>query len=126
MSVAPVLVVNSDPDARGRLHALLTEAGYAVVVCESAAAALQHIAVGTHYAVMVTDYMLEDLSGAALMEACAKAGVQVPTVMTAGRGEIGAAVRALRAGVRDFLPEPYDARIVRAVAQAAGPQATAP
>lgn len=109
-----VLVVNSNAILLARISSLLDGAGFAVTSCRTAAEALTALAIDEP-AAMVVDFMLDDMSGFALVRACEDAGTRLPTVMTAGRGEVGAAVRAVREGVADFLPGTIDGRVVQAV-----------
>ena len=112
-----VLVVNSNAIVLARISSLLDGAGFAVTLCRTAAEALTALAIDAP-AAMVVDFMLDDMSGFALVHACEDAGTRVPTVMTAGRGEVGAAVRAVREGVADFLPGTVDGRVVQAIRRA--------
>lgn len=109
-----VLVVNSTTSTRARICDLLTAAGYAPVGCASAAAALAALQHAPPVAAIV-DYMLDDMSGFAFVQACTNAGERPAIIMTAGRGEVSAAVRAVREGVADFLPGPVDGRLVQAL-----------
>jgi len=111
---APVLVVHSNTAARAAIGRLLEIAGFEVTACATATQALEHLQ-ACPSAAMVVDYMLDDMSGFALVHACHAANVTPAIVMTAARGEISAAVRAVREGVSDFLPGAPDARIVQAV-----------
>ncbi|MEQ8662336.1 MAG: response regulator [Gammaproteobacteria bacterium] len=111
---APVLVVNSSATARANICRLLEAARFEATPCATAGEALARLRAGPPSA-MVVDYMLDDMSGFALVHACNDAGCKPATVMTAARGEVSAAVRAVREGIADFLPGPPDGRIVQAV-----------
>jgi len=111
---APVLVVHSNSAARGQICRLLEAAGFEPTPCATAAQALERLQAWPS-AAMVVDYMLDDMSGFALVHACHAADITPAIVMTAARGEISAAVRAVREGISDFLPGAPDARIVQAV-----------
>lgn len=114
VSPGRVLVVNSNAILLARISSLLDGAGFAVTLCPTAAEALTALAIDAP-AAMVVDFMLDDMSGFGLVRACEDAGMRLPTVMTAGRGEVGAAVRAVREGVADFLPGTVDGRVVQAI-----------
>ncbi|MEQ8232962.1 MAG: response regulator [Gammaproteobacteria bacterium] len=111
---APVLVVNSNAAARANICGLLTAARFDACSCATAGEALARLRAAPALA-MVVDYMLDDMSGFALVHACNDAGFAPATVMTAARGEVSAAVQAVREGIADFLPGPPDGRIVQAV-----------
>jgi FixJ family two-component response regulator len=50
---------------------------------------------------------MPEMSGLKLQEELVKAEVQVPIVFISGYGEIGMAVRAMKAGAVDFLTKPF-------------------
>ena len=114
---ATVLVACADPECRERIAALLGEAEFTVVTCGSAAKAVETLRT-LSCEVMVVDLMLEDMSGIELIGLCNEAGLSRATVMTASSGGIPQAVRAVKAGVADYLPPPLDARLVQAVQRA--------
>ncbi len=114
---ARVVVVNSKPLARERILSLLSAADMEAVGCATAAEALGLLRAAPCKG-LVVDYMLDDMSGLELLRVYRCDGPEPVIVMTAGRGEVGAAVRAVRAGVSDFLPDPPDARIVQALRRA--------
>ncbi|MCB1750055.1 MAG: response regulator [Gammaproteobacteria bacterium] len=113
-AVPAVLVVQSNPVARDRICALLQAAALEVTVCDTAEHALDALA-GGEFQAMVIDYMLDDMSGFSLLQAARAAGRVPAVVMTAGRAEVSAAVRAVREGIVDFLPGPADGRLVQAL-----------
>ena len=111
---APVLVVSSNADSRDRTCRVLTAAGFEATACGAASEALAALD-DKRFAVLVIDFMLDDMSGFALFQACREADGSIRGVMIAEQGEVGAAVRAVREGLMDFLPGPADARVVQAV-----------
>ena len=109
-----VLVVSSNADSRDRTCRVLDAAGFETTACSAASEALAALGRKRH-PVLVIDFMLDDMSGFALFQACLEADRSIRGVMTAEHGEVGAAVRAVREGLVDFLPGPADARVVQAV-----------
>lgn len=114
MGAVRIVVVNSDPAARERILALLAAAQFEAVAAATARDALTLLGSGPCDA-LVVEHVLEDMTGLELLSACRAAGFEPVAVMTAARGEVRTAVRAVREGVSDFLPAPHDARIVQAL-----------
>lgn len=121
-AAASVLVVNSNPAACERICNLLRAARLQATPCDTGEHALDALSHGA-YAAMVIDYMLDDMSGFSLRHAARAAGRSPAVVMTAGRGEVSAAVRAVREGISDFLPGPPDGRLVQALRRVLRPGA---
>jgi DNA-binding NtrC family response regulator len=60
--------------------------------------------------VVVTDLRMPGVSGFDLLEAVRKRSPRTPVIVMSGNAEIHDAVRAMRAGARDFLIKPIDAK----------------
>ena len=58
------------------------------------------------------------MGGVEFVQKCTKQGSSPASIMTMSKGEIPAAVQALREGISDFLPEPYDHRLAQALRRA--------
>ncbi|MEX2479474.1 MAG: response regulator [Gammaproteobacteria bacterium] len=110
-----VIVVNANAAARARICSLLEAAGFATTACDTAAAALVELRNNPPLPALVVDFMLDDMSGFGLVQASRTEGMHPITIMTAERGEVSAAVRAVREGLADFLPGPPDARLVQSL-----------
>lgn len=121
--VVSVLVVNSRPEPRARITTVLGQASFDVACCATAAEAFALLRVAPR-AALVVDHALTDMAGVAFVQACAAAGHEARAVMTAREPRVAAAVDAIRAGVSDFLPEPFDARLAEAVRRALDEPAT--
>ena len=106
---ARVLIVDDDP---ALLQALpetprLRMSGITVDTADSAAAALDRIAVHDYDAI-VTDIKMPGLDGLGLLAEIRKRRPDTPTLMLTGHGEQDLAVRALRGGAYDFIQKPID------------------
>ena len=104
-----VLVVDDDPALLQALpHTLrLRMAGVAVDTADSAAAALEQIAV-QDYDAIVTDIKMPGMDGLALLAEIRTRRPDTPILMITGHGEYDLSVRALRSGAHDFIPKPID------------------
>jgi signal transduction histidine kinase len=114
-----VLVVDDEPDARGLLSAVLTDAGATVTEVASVAAAMDELAKGSVSAV-VSDIGMPSEDGYMFMDRMRAEGLAtrgVPSLALTAYARAEDRERALRAGFREYLAKPVDAAtLVRAVA----------
>jgi DNA-binding NtrC family response regulator len=101
------------------IASVLTTARFDVVACSTAAEALALLKLVPSRA-LVVDHDLADMGGVDFIRVCANEGLSPVTIMTTNKGEISAAVQALREGISDFLPEPYDHRLAQSLRRALG------
>ena len=103
-----VLVVEDDPGTAALEKRKLERAGYAVRTAATAAEALdvvRHVDV----ALAVLDLRLPgDVSGLDLYAQWKAEGLAIPTILVTGFADQAVAIRALRAGIRDFVPKSSD------------------
>jgi len=104
-----VLIVDDDPALLQALpEALrLRMNGVMVDTADSAAAALERIAVHDYDAI-VTDIKMPGMDGFALLEEVRVRRPDTPTLMITGHGEHALAIGALRGGAYDFIQKPID------------------
>jgi DNA-binding NtrC family response regulator len=103
-----VLVVDDEAEERHALARLVSSWGYAVESASSAAEALGLIE-RRPPAVVITDLVLEDLDGLALLQNARSAGYSGPVLVLTGYASIESAVAAMRHGAHDYLTKPVDA-----------------
>lgn len=100
-----ILIVEDDEGTAELERRLLERSGYHVAVAHTAADALRAVHAGD------VDLMLLDLrldggaSGLELYESLHAEGFGVPTIVVTGFPDELVAIRALRAGIRDFVPK---------------------
>ena len=109
MSQAGVLIVDDD---LALLQALpealrLRMDGVTVDTADSAAAALDRIAV-RDYDAIITDIKMPGMDGLELLAEIRMHRPDTPTLMITGHGEHDLVVRALRGGAYDFIRKPID------------------
>lgn len=119
-----VHVIDDDTDVRQSLAFLLSTAGFAVRVHESASAFLQILS-EVQEGCIVTDVRMPGVDGIELQRRLAAAGVKLPVIVMTGHGDIALAVDAMKAGAIDFIEKPFDddvliAAIKTALARRAG------
>ncbi len=70
---------------------------------------------------VLLDVRLGGMDGLAVQEALRQRGIMLPVVMISGHGDIGLAVRAMKAGAVDFIEKPFEkATLMAAIRQAQG------
>src|SRR5256714_3536042 len=109
MTPLSVLIVDDDP---ALLQALpqtlrLRMGGVTVETADSAATALERIAV-QDYDAIVTDIKMPGMDGLALLAEIRTRRPDTPTLIITGHGENELVVRALRGGACDFIQKPID------------------
>jgi PAS domain S-box-containing protein len=104
---ACVLIVEDDPGTAALERRQLERAGYEVAVAETADEALRAVRQG-HVNLAVLDLRLGDTSGIDLYEQLKAEGLNVPAILVTAFPDQAVAIRALRAGIRDFVPKAAD------------------
>jgi FixJ family two-component response regulator len=106
MTVAPVIhVVDDDAAFRSSMSRLLHASGYRAELYESGNAFLDRLPVGETGCILL-DLRMSGMQGFELQERLAKSGNILPIIFLTAHGDIGASVKAIRAGAEDFLPKP--------------------
>lgn len=106
-----VHVIDDDADVRQSLAFLLSTAGLAVRVHESAAAFLKILA-SAQEGCIVTDVRMPGIDGIELQKRLKAANSTLPVIVMTGHGDIGLAVAAMKAGALDFIEKPFDDKIM--------------
>ena len=113
-----VFVVDDDAAVRRSLALLLRSVNCSVDEHESAESFLTALP-PPEGACLLLDLRMPGMDGLALQQELIRRGVQMPVVMITGHGDVGQAVRAMKAGAVDFIEKPYDeATILASVATA--------
>jgi len=106
-----VHVIDDDADVRQSLAFLLSTAGLAVQVHESAVAflkALPKVEVGC----IVTDVRMPGMDGLELQRRLQADKTAIPVIVMTGHGDIALAVEAMKAGAVDFIEKPFDDEVL--------------
>lgn len=102
-----VHVIDDDVAVRQSLAFLLSTAGYAVRVHESAVAFLEALP-GIQDGCVVTDIRMPGMDGLELQRQLRTLKVGLPVIVITGHGDIALAVQAMKAGAVDFIEKPFD------------------
>jgi two-component system response regulator HydG len=102
-----ILIVDDEVNARTALIELLRDEGYVV---DSAADGFKALGKVADFApdLVVTDLKMPGMDGLQLLEKLRENDPELPIIVMTAFGEIETAVRAMRAGARDYLAKPVN------------------
>lgn len=119
MSASQVVhVIDDDADVRQSLAFLLSTAGLAVRVYESAVNFLKALPEAQDGCV-VTDVRMPEMDGLELQRRLKAAGAKLPVIVITGHGDIALAVEAMKVGALDFIEKPFDDEVLLAAIKSA-------
>jgi two-component system response regulator FixJ len=118
MPVEVVHVIDDDVDVRQSLAFLLSAAGFAVRVHESAVAFLTALPEVTGGCVL-TDIRMPQMNGMELQRRLAELKSGLPVIVMTGHGDVPLAVEAMKAGAVDFIEKPFDDEVLLSAIRAA-------
>jgi len=102
-----VYVVDDDREVLGALRSVLDAEGHEVQDFSSCEAFLSAFD-AQRDACLVIDACLPDMDGFELLQRLQARGHKLPAIMITGHGDVAMAVRALKAGVLDFIEKPVE------------------
>lgn len=100
-------VIDDDADVRQSLAFLLSTAGLAVRVYESAVAFLKALPQAQDGCI-VTDVRMPEMDGLELQRKLNAVKNTMPVIVITGHGDVALAVEAMKAGAVDFIEKPFD------------------
>jgi two-component system, LuxR family, response regulator FixJ len=106
-----VHVIDDDVAVRQSLAFLLSTAGLAVRVHESAVAFLEVVSEATGGCI-VTDVRMPGMDGLELQRRLRERKIQLPVIVITGHGDVSLAVEAMKAGASDFIEKPFDDEVL--------------
>jgi cyclic di-GMP phosphodiesterase len=107
-----LLIVDDEPEVRGVLHELLSEA-YTCGEASSAEDALRQLTESS-YQLIISDITMSGMSGLEMIPHVKASSPDTVIVMISGMQTIESAINALRLGAFDYLMKPFDLRQVEA------------
>lgn len=113
-----VHVIDDDIAVRQSLAFLLSTAGLAVRVHESAVAFLS-ILPSAQGGCVVTDIRMPDMDGLELQRRLRANKIELPVIVITGHGDVALAVEAMKAGAVDFIEKPFDDEVLLAAIRSA-------
>lgn len=121
MSAADTVVhiVDDEEAVRNSLAFLLSVAGFAVRVHESATEFLA-IAPKIANGCLITDLRMPDMDGVELLRRLRLADAMLPAIVITGHGDVQMAVEAMKNGAIDFIEKPFsDEVLIESIGRAA-------
>lgn len=114
-----VHIVDDEEPVRKSIAFMLTMAGFAVRIHESASAFLA-AAPSLRKGCLITDLRMPDLSGVELLRRLHEIGATMPSIVITGHGDVPMAVDAMKAGALDFIEKPFEEDVlIQAIHRAA-------
>ncbi|MBN1908357.1 MAG: response regulator transcription factor [Pirellulales bacterium] len=103
-----VYIVDDDPQVRESLNLLMRSVGFNTKAFESAEQFLDaYDDTPGPPRCLILDVRMPGLSGLGLQEKLASSGVEIPTIVITGYGDVAMAVKAMGAGAVDFIEKPF-------------------
>jgi two-component system, LuxR family, response regulator FixJ len=102
-----VHIVDDDGGVRRSVAFMLKHAGYRVESYLSGVAFLKD-AKSIERGCVLLDVRMPDMDGLEVQKEMGKRGIDMPVVILTGHGDVGLAVRAMRAGAVNFIEKPYE------------------
>ncbi len=106
-----VHVIDDDADVRQSLAFLLSAAGLAVQIHESAVAFLEALP-GIQEGCVVTDIRMPGMDGLELQRRLREMKTGLPVIVMTGHGDVPLAVEAMKTGAIDFIEKPFDDEVL--------------
>lgn len=109
-----VLIVEDEEHLATGLRFNLEAEGYKAEVAPTGESALETLAGGSDYELILLDVMLPGIDGFEVTKAIRKSGNFVPILMLTALGRPEDVIRGFEAGADDYLPKPFDLNILLA------------
>ena len=113
-----VFIVDDDEAMRNSLRWLIESVGRTVETYESARAFLE-----IHYpgrsGCLLLDVRMPGMSGLELQSQLESHDIRLPVIILTGHGDVGMAVKAMKAGALDFIEKPFDDELLLAAIEKA-------
>ena len=104
---ARVLVVDDEAHVRSMMGSTLERNGYEVQLASSGREALEALALN-NFDLLLTDIVMQDLNGIALLERVHAQQPNLPVVMVTAIHDISVAIDSMRRGAYDYLLKPFE------------------
>ena len=105
-SLGNILVVDDEPELKTILVESIRKQGYEVTGCSSAIKALAEMR-EQNFDLLLTDLMMPEMDGIALLRATLEIDPHVVGIMMTGQGTIQTAVDAMKLGAFDYVLKPF-------------------
>ncbi len=119
MAAERILIVDDEEAIREIVHSMLSMAGYR---CQQAASGVEALAIlesGEQFDLMLSDLMMAEMDGIALLERTKERYPDMPVVMVTAVHDISVALAAIRNGAYDYLLKPFEREQLQAIVRRA-------
>lgn len=113
-----VHIVDDDEAVRQSLAFMLSSAGLAVRLYDSAKAFLDGLDV-IQCGCLITDVRMPEMTGIELLHCLKERAPCLPAIVITGHGDVPLAVEAMKAGAVDFIEKPFDEQAILDAVKAA-------
>jgi len=104
-------IIDDDDAVRRSASFMLKTSGFAVETWPSGVAFLKEVRHATE-GVILLDVRMPEMDGLEVQQALNERGVTMPVIVLTGHGDVGIAVRAMKAGAVDFLEKPFEKAVL--------------
>ena len=112
--VGKIIIVDDEPELKDTLVKALSAQGFEVTGCSSGQQALAELH-QKEFDLLLTDLMMPEMDGIALLEAALKVDPHLIGIMMTGQGTIQTAVDAMKVGAFDYVLKPFRLQTVMPV-----------
>jgi two-component system response regulator FixJ len=113
-----VHIVDDEESIRRSAKFMLSTSGYAVETWESGVAFLKEAKTAEPGCILL-DVRMPEMDGLEVQQALNERGITMPVIILTGHGDIGIAVRAMKAGAVDFIEKPFEKTVLMSAIEAA-------
>lgn len=113
-----VHIVDDEDSIRRSAKFMLSTSGYAVETWESGVAFLKEAKTAEPGCILL-DVRMPEMDGLEVQQALNDRGITMPVIILTGHGDIGIAVRAMKAGAVDFIEKPFEKAVLMSAIEAA-------
>ncbi len=103
-----ILVVDDEESIREVVCSMLGTAGYRCTPAASGNAALELLASGEEFELMLSDLMMAEMQGDILLERAKERFPEMPVIMVTAVSDLSVALSAIRNGAYDYLLKPFE------------------
>lgn len=108
---ATIFILDDDDAVRDSLTMLIESAGYKAEAFASCREFLARPSLPSH-ACLLLDVHMPEMSGLQLQDEMARRDLKLPVIVMTGQADVPIAVRAMKAGARDFIEKPFSDEVI--------------
>ena len=105
--MAKLLIVDDEKNIRQSIAHFLTGCGHEVTAAETAGEALELLANGAEFDLVLSDWRMAEMNGLELLKAIKEKYPDIVVILMTAYGTIDNAVAAMKAGAYDYISKPF-------------------